>query len=604
VSAALLATLLGCYPDNNLQIQTATAVNVSTSQAKLFPLGNQQVNGYVVSASSGAVGSVTQFSGQTSAANAGSLAAWNEFGIWPTTYQGTNFEMPAEWSITWDNPGNCHSQSPPYAYLPSAYTEDYELTPGSGLFPQDPTVVLECFQNTPESLDFPVNNMVPQFSLDDATPATMQVVATLPITAPSSITNLRVLGTDFSNPATVTATSVAGNGASALFTYPRQSNGTSLPSGVYIAMLTTDPTSGPQTSNGVEPFYIGHDDTTWPSAFGVADATPKTVTVTGKLMANPNGPAICTTMTTTQGGTPIPLVTLLTQSALAVGSPTKTVAVGANPTVVIPFNDVGSTKSIGNPACPATVTTYSGAQSALVVNTGGNSVSVVSIGTEFLPSGTVSEVNLSSLQQTRTIAVMMHPSSITFDKSGNLWVGGQGSIMNISIPAWSVASTSPVNGTITGMNYDASTSLLVETTIQNGSVATPRAEATGSALVAFSSTPQISYSTQNTFSTATGVTNTSNFAGDNAAYATSTAASYLAFPAQSAVSTPIYTASDGDIAATVNGTSFTVFIVPTNQVVIAGTLPHPARGVSVTSSMVYFTMPESNSLVSLPIRIP
>ena len=31
---------------------------------------------------------------------------------------------------------------------------------------------------------------------------------------------------------------------------------------------------------------------------------------------------------------------------------------------------------------------------------------------------------------------------------------------------------------------------------------------------------------------------------------------------------------------------------------------NPARGVALTSSMVYFTMPESNSLVSLPLQLP
>jgi YVTN family beta-propeller protein len=629
--------LAGCKTNNNLQVNVGTATLVSTGREVDAPIGPQQVFGSMTSLEPGTktIGSVTSFSGFTSAIpNAATLTADSIAGVWPTFYASSNDEMPAYWTVGWENPPPyCISQTPPYPPLGSIYELNDVLFTPTTAGNDNPAVSLKCYTNDPTHLNFTAANISPQFSLDDAPPTALQIASILPISAAPANTTLQVLTTTLSSPATVVASSVAANGMSSTYAFPKQSNGFSLPAGAYLSLVTVNPPGGTQTVNGMEPFYIGHDDTTWPAAFGVANATPETVTVTGKQMANPNGgPALCTKTTTTTGGTPIPLVTLLTQSALAVGSPTKTVAVGLNPTVVIPFNDLGKTTSIGNPVCPSMVTTYSGAQSALVLNTGGNSVSVISIGTEYFPSGTasvghqpvaaainrtetfayvanyadntVSEVNLSNLQQTRTIAVMTHPSSLTFDTSGNLWVGGQGSVMMISIPSWAVASTSTVNGTITGMNFDPSTSLLVETTLQNGSVATPMVETTGSALVAFSNTAHVSYSSQNTFNTTTGATSASNFAGDNVSYTKSSAAPYLAFPAQSAVPTPIYTASDGDIAATVSGTAFTVFIVGTNQVIIAGTLPHPARGVAVTSNMVYFTMPESNSLVSLPIQLP
>jgi YVTN family beta-propeller protein len=295
-----------------------------------------------------------------------------------------------------------------------------------------------------------------------------------------------------------------------------------------------------------------------------------TTITSGRITGGINGgPSICTTTQNTSGGVPLPLVTLLNQNALAIGSATNTVAVGINPTVVIPFHNNPVTTTIGAGICSKIVTSYSGAQSALVVNTGSNSVTVAPVGTYPYPSGTVtvgrqpvaatinsaqtmayvanyadgtiSEVNLSTLQQTRTIPVMSHPASVTFDTNGNLWVGGQGAVMNVDVIHWLVASSEPVNGTINGMSYDQSTGLLVQTMLQNGSVAAPTYAATSGGLIAFSATPQTSYSTQTTYQVASGITTTSTFLGDNAAYSQSSIAPYLAFPGQTAFGPPIYT---------------------------------------------------------------
>jgi hypothetical protein len=92
--------------------------------------------------------------------------------------------------------------------------------------------------------------MSPQVALDDALPATLQVTAFDPILAAAGITNLHVIGMDMSNPSNVTAISVASDGSSAVFPYPRQSNGLPLPAGAYITTITTDPSGSPHTTNG------------------------------------------------------------------------------------------------------------------------------------------------------------------------------------------------------------------------------------------------------------------------------------------------------------------------------------------------------------------
>jgi YVTN family beta-propeller protein len=488
--------------------------------------------------------------------------------------------------------------------------------------------------------------MSPQVALDDALPATLQVTAFDPILAAAGITNLHVIGMDMSNPSNVTAISVASDGSSAVFPYPRQSNGLPLPAGAYITTITTDPSGSPQTTNGMEPFYVAHDDTSYSSAFGVAVAVPQEI-VTSFGAADIYGDGTCAgqpySYTSTNGGNPIPLVTLPTRGQLAIGTSSNTVAVGTTPTVVIAYNDQEQDNYSSRDQrdqCDNEWDQITGAQSALVVNTGDNSVSLLDIGWYNYPTGTitvgslpvaaaispdetkayianygdgtVSEIDLVNVQKTRTIAVMSHPASVTFDSNGNLWVGGQGAVMNVNVSGWFIASSTPIDGTVNGMSYDTQKGVLVQTMLQNGNSASVAAGGTtgegttGSNPIVFNTTPGLSYSTQNTFSVATlasATSTSSTVMGDNAAYAQSSIAPYLAFPGQLAFVPPIYSATNGDMTATVNGTSFTVSIVGTGEVLIQGTLPYPARSVALSSTAVYFTMPESNSLVSLPISI-
>jgi hypothetical protein len=529
--------------------------------------------------------------------------------------------------------------NPPYGPLPNPYTNQFSFEPtntSAGMF-----LTLTCYTNTKLNPGFMPGNVSPQFVLDDALPPTLTVAAFDPILASASITNLHVIGTDLSNPANVSAQSVAAGGMSATFPYPRQSNGSSLAAGAYITTVTTDPAIGAQTTNGMEPFYIAHDDTSFPSAFGVAVASPKEVTTVQNWTRGSHN--ICfpgNEIVSATAGTPLPLVTLLNQGQLAVGSMSHLIPVGTNPTVVLPFNDepltiYPNTDGGDEPqnCAPVIEHDYSGAQSALVVNTGSNNVSIVEIGQYRYPAGTVavgnrpvaaainsaetfayvanyqdgtvSEVDLQNLIQTRVLSVMTHPTSVTFDSNGNLWVGGQGSVSEINLSSWSAGATYPVDGTVNGMSYDVAGGLLIQSLLQNGSTTTPSNGTTAKAMVAYSAAPQTSYSTQSTLNISTGVAvGTPQFSGDNAAYSRSSVASLLAFPAQTAITPPIYSSTNGDMTATVTGTNFTVSIVGTGQVLIQGTLPYPARGVALTNNMVYFTMPDSNSLVSLPIVIP
>lgn len=120
----------------------------------------------------------------------------------------------------------------------------------------------------------------------------------------------------------------------------------------------------------------------------------------------------------------------------------------------------------------------------------------------------------------------------------------------------------------------------------------------------FSRAGGTSYSTTAIVNVATGSTTLFSTAADTAPYVLSRIAPNLATPTQNAFNPPIYSATNGDLAATVNGNAFTVTSIPSGNVLISGTLPYPARGVAITPTVLYFTMPESNSLVSLPLQLP
>jgi hypothetical protein len=616
---AVCCATIGCGPENNnLNVYTIGGKYVTGStKPQTAPIKGGEVAGvwdYDISNNNPLVGNVTSFTGTTT----------------DTGFTIANVRMPAEWTISWLNtPSFCRDQGSITQNLPTPWVTDWDLEPSNS--PINVSVQLFCYTNDPGHPNFKYDNVSPQFSLDDALPSSLWV-ASLDAIPSGGTTQLNVYDMSLNNVATMTATSVSPNNMGANFPYP--TGASALPAGVYITTITHDDGVNPLTTHGMEPFYIAHDDTSFHSAYGVAVASPmKVTTVTSMIRTHGSCIPDDDDDTTVDGGTPLPLVTLINDGLLAIGSSANTVAVGTHPTVVIPFNDHPQSTVFHPVNCsPIIVTDYSGAQSALVVNTGSNSVSVVKVGQYTYPSGTVavgnqpvaaainsaetmayianyqdgtiSEVDLQNLLQTRVLSVMAHPTSVTFDSSGNLWIGGQGSISKVNLSSWTVASSSPVDGTVNGMAFDTASGVLLHSILQNGSATSPSAGNTGSSAVTFSTTAQLSYAAQSSFNVSTGATVVSPALGDNSSYTQSAIASSLAFPAQTAVSPPVYSSTTGDITATVSGNTFTVSVVDTGQLLIQGTLPYPARGVALAPTMLYFTMPDSNSLLSIPIILP
>ena len=545
-----------------------------------------------------------------------------------------NVRMPANWN-TWfyAPPNTCIDQSSSSgAYLSVPILQNAALYPTNSST-TNPSIGYYCYLNAPASPGIAPGPVSPQFVLDDALPASLSVKPDMAITTTVGATNLRVYGTNLMNVANVTASSLSGNGA-ATYAFPTTQTGGSHPAGAYAVVTTGDTPGNPQQVFGMDALLIAHDDQSYTGSFSVAAIAPSQEIDSAGGAGDPYGDGTCAGdpyySESTSNSPEYPVVTLLTQGKVAVGSMSTLISVGNSPTVVIPFNDQGTDDYQQHGPCSYTDRYYTGAQSALVVNTADNTVSVIDIGQRSLypigtvavgiqpvaavinssettayianyGSGTISEVNLVSLAVTRNLSVMAHPTTLAFDSSGNLWVGGQGYVQKITLSSWSVASTTAVDGTIQTMAYDAQQGALIQVMLQNGNAASPTDGATMDSGITYASSSGSSYSAASRFTSSSSV---GSAGGDNSAYVNSSAAPYLAYPAQVSAAPPILASTNGDITASVTGTSFTISRLSDGAVLIAGTLPYPARGVALGKSNVYFTMPETSSLITMPIIIP
>jgi hypothetical protein len=605
-------------------------------------------------------GSQVPVSGVTS--TSGNTAWTATYDDWPTNYVQSGMYMPADWTVNFTPNQTCldpktpATSAAPYPLLPATQTMIQELDPGVGseswsigfgdgvIFTTTTTlaspqpVQFTCYVNTLANPQISPTGVLPRFVLDDLLPPYVQVAAISRIAASPLYTTLRLFSSDLQEFSATTATSVAPDGMSATFPYPTQPNKFELPAGGYIGTITTDIPGQQETTNALEPFLIGHDSQTYPGAFGAAYVAPSMV-VTATTPIYTRGLCLPGARVVTTSGFSGAAVTSVTQNRLILPNGTS-IAVGSSPTVAIALNYTSSLVVNDDDPCTLTTTRYNGAQSILVVNTGSNSVQIVTIGQQpslsqgtigvgrkpvaaaLAPNGlvyvanyldgTVSEVNTTTMLQTRTIAVMPNPTSVSFDATGNLWVGGQGYVDEVSIPNWAITSTIAVDGTVNQMAYSPRENAMIQILLQNGTVSSPSNGKTMTSNISYASANS-SYSAVNVMNAASKTSSGPTIAAvSTATYIQSPISQYLAFPAQTAFVPPILstsgltmpplTSTAGEVVAVVNGNSFTLTYLPSGDQLVSGTLPYPIRGVAVGPSAVYFTMPESNSVVTVPIK--
>jgi hypothetical protein len=354
----------------------------------------------------------------------------------------------------------------------------------------------------------------------------------------------------------------------------------------------------------VNPSYLAVGGTiSLSSAFGV-DAADSTTTT--KICST--GTTSCTTI-----GPLVTSVTILTQYYTnEVSYLGELTAVGTEPVAVKFYGSSTkiTTKTLGG---TTTTTTTTSPQSAIVVNSGSNSVSLftlpssevktIAVGTRpmavtlnsaassaYVPSygsGTLSEIDLSTQAVSRTLNIAPGIQAVAMDPSGSyVWVGGTNYIYKVSLSTFTVVTSVPVSGSVTSLAASNIQNELVYTLVQSCCSASSAYAANELALSNLSTPGSYAHSSA-------------------AAYAPYTMNGTLPSAAVLPQATSVVSArfSNG-MGASSTPTGFVIYDLVTHQQIMTGNTPTPVRGIASDpdSMFAYFTLPDSNEYIFVPLE--
>jgi hypothetical protein len=437
----------------------------------------------------------------------------------------------------------------------------------------------------------------------------------MPGAAPSSLTSYADFSTAYGEPqlrvyvgsaapslvTTASASSVI-PGVSATFPFPKQPNGSPLAEGFYGLANTNVESGGAHVFANASYLAVG-GTISLSSAFGV-DAADSTITT--KICST--GTTSCTTI-----GPLVTSVTILTQYYTnEVSYLGEVTAVGTEPVAVKFYGSSTktTTKTLGG---TTTTTTTTSPQSAIVVNSGSNSVSLftlpssevktIAVGTRpmavtlnsaassaYVPSygsGTLSEINLSTQAVSRTLNIAPGIQAVAMDPSGSyVWVGGTNYIYKVSLSTFTVVTSVPVSGSVTSLAVSSIQNELVYTLVQSCCSASSTYAANELALSNLSTPGSYAHSSA-------------------AAYAPYTMNGTLPSAAVLPQATSVVSArfSNG-MGASSTPTGFVIYDLVTHQQIMTGNTPTPVRGIASDpdSMFAYFTLPDSNEYIFVPLE--
>jgi len=431
--------------------------------------------------------------------------------------------------------------------------------------------------------------------------------------APSTITAYGDFSTTYGDPvlkvyvgaatpglvSTVSASSVV-SGSSATFPFPEQSNGSALAEGFYGIVNTNAKSGGSQSWVNSSYLAVGGSNTL-SSAFGVDAADIQDML----KVCNPRT-GQCTDTYSTYSA---PILTQYYSDQVVSWPYGTAIPVGSEPVAVKGYGSY-TYASIG----PAISIYLTGPANAIVANSGSSSVSIVSFSTNtdvkdiavgarpmalalnsaatmaYVASygnGSLAEVNLSTEAVTRTVGGLTGALSVAMDPSGSyVWVGGTDNIYEISLSTFTVVASVPVSGSVTSLAASNAQNELVYTLVQGcctgsstyvanelllSNLSKPGAYAQASA------SPFAPYTMNGTLPTAAALPQATNIV--SARFSNGMGAS----------STP---------------TGFVIYDLVTHQQLMTGTTPTPVRGIASDpdAMFAYFTLPDSNEYVSVPLE--
>jgi YVTN family beta-propeller protein len=436
------------------------------------------------------------------------------------------------------------------------------------------------------------------FAIAGSLPSTITINAS-GLTTTYGMPQLLVFNSVLALAATVNASSVASGGTSATFPFPSLSSG-----GMYMLAVKNLGASG--AFSVVDTTYLNVGTTTaLAGAFGIdaGDATQ-----VWQICNNNN----CTEKYTDTY--PLNIVTQYYADQVAYTYPYE--ADGIYKTVEIPVGSMPvAVKLYGSyqETCgaPRVVCTMNAPTNAIVVNSGSNTVSVINLKTDSstainvgtkpmsvilnsastfayvsnYTSGTLSEINLSTLAVSRTATVGAGLLSVAMDPSGSyVWVGGSNYLYEVSLSSFSVVKSVAVSGSVTSLAASNAQNELVYTLVENCC-------SSSSSYVA----NELQLSNLNT---------PGSYANAAATpYAPYTMNGTLPSAATSPTATTVSAQFGNGVAASSTPTGFVIYDVVSHQQLMTGSTPTPVRGIASdpANTVVYFTVPDSNEYISVPM---
>ena len=434
--------------------------------------------------------------------------------------------------------------------------------------------------------------MSPQYANSNSLPSTVTAVAASQVAQSGQLPKLYVYNRSGSVVATSVATAVAADGVTVTFPYPATAYGALPPDFYGTAIVNFDSGGNPSYAGSGGFFTIGQVNTSQTSPFGVA-AGVNDITTDDCVDSDPDsGEHSDVDCNEYDNDEHFPIVSLSQAAMLSWNG--NTVSVGSNPTAVVAYG-TGSTSSSSSTYGETIETQQNGTAYALVVNTGGNSVSIVDLlnvntvatipvgntptgavisadlSTAYVSNqadGTISEINLSTNSVSSTVYVGANLTTLDLDSNGHLWAGGTNFLTELNQGSLSNVQTITVSGLVSSL------------AISNG-------------------TGQVAA----TLKSSSGTTSTVQSYAMSSGTATSLATFTPNSAAQLGTGTVVSANYANSFVITATPTGFLVSDLGTGTTFITGSTAGPVRSIAVDPDFgyVYMTVPSTNSIITVPL---
>jgi len=409
------------------------------------------------------------------------------------------------------------------------------------------------------------------------------------------------------------------NGTQATFPFPSSL----AESGYALAMVNQTNTGAGFAPAGDNLLSIAGSQTITGNPFGVAAQLSSTTWYSADN-DDPYGDGTCAGQWVFDSGSYTNSAPVVTQYSLnKVNNSGVTIPVGSNPTAIAIYDSQNSENDQNDGPCHSYEQDTTQMARAIVANSGSNTVSILDIinnavlstitvgnqpvalavssngSTAYVANygdSTITKINLSTNTPVTTIAVGGQPTSAALTASGTLWVGGIGFLTEINTSNMSVVATESSSKSISALAYtdtynqliatssDSSGSVYLDaispTSVQPGGVYTPMASHVVSTLGTYFN-PRIQAQVRGFTSTL--------------------ATSYVPVNTNQPGAPPLVV-QDGWAVVTATPTGFTIGDTWGN-VLVSESTPSPIAAIAVDANLnaAYLTMPDSNTLLTVPL---